>query len=172
MSSGLDSPRFLEQVRSALVTYKGTVGSPLAISDISKIARIEPITLVSSNLSSSKELYNVLHGVLNIYSAFYMQAVGILSAQLADIRILKILDKVNPDRDIKTLLTSGYIASESFVSSTLSLKDCKYGFPIPGTAVAAEHIFNEDEDKHLSSSIQRIDTFEKLGSAVGKVVES
>lgn len=172
MSSGSDSsPRFLEQVRSALVTYKGTVGSPLAISDISKIARIEPITLVSSNLSSSKELYNVLHGVLNIYSAYYMQAVGILSAQLADVRILKILDKVNPDRDIKTLLTSGYIAAESFVSSTLSLENCKYGFPIPGSSVATENIFDEDEGKHLTTSIQRLETFEKLGTAVGKVVE-
>ncbi len=172
MATGAEmSPRFLEMVRNVLVTYKGTVGSPLAISDISKIARIEPITLVSSSLSSSKELYNVLHGVLNIYAAYYLQAVGILAAQLADVRILKILDKVNPDRDIKTLLTSGYIAAESYISSTLSLNNCKYGFPIPGTTVAAEHILNEDEDSHLGTSIQRLETFEKLGSAVGKVVE-
>jgi len=164
-------PRFLEIVRNGLVGYKGTVGNPLSISDVSKIAPIEPITLVSSNLSSTKELYNVLHGVLNIYAAYYMQAVGILSAQLADVRILKILDKVNPDRDIKTMLTSGYIAAESFVNSTLTLKNCKYGFPVPGTTVATEHIFDEDEGTHLGTSIQRLETFEKLGSAVGKVVE-
>ena len=164
-------PRFLEIVRNGLVGYKGTVGNPLSISDVSKIARIEPITLVSSNLSSTKELYNVLHGVLNIYAAYYLQAVGILAAQLADVRILKILDKVNPDRDIKTMLTSGYIAAESFVNSTLTLKNCKYGFPVPGTTVATEHIFNEDEGTHLGTSIQRLETFEKLGSAVGKVVE-
>ena len=164
-------PRFLEIVRSGLVGYKGTVGSPLSISDVSKIARIEPITLVSSNLSSTKELYNVLHGVLNIYAAYYLQAVGILSAQLADVRILKILDKINPDRDIKTMMTSGYIAAESFANSTLSLKNCKYGFPVPGTTVATEHIFDEDEGTHLGTSIQRLETFEKLGSAVGKVVE-
>lgn len=164
-------PRFLEIVRSGLVGYKGTVGNPLSISDVSKIARIEPITLVSSSLSSTKELYNVLHGVLNIYAAYYLQAVGILSAQLADVRILKILDKINPDRDIKTMLTSGYIAAESFANSTLSLKNCKYGFPVPGTTVATEHIFDEDEGTHLGTSIQRLETFEKLGSAVGKVVE-
>ena len=164
-------PRFLEIVRNGLVGYKGTVGNPLAISDVSKIARIEPITLVSSSLSSTKELYNVLHGVLNIYAAYYLQAVGILAAQLADARILKILDKINPDRDIKTMLTSGYIAAESFASSTLSLKNCKYGFPVPGTTVATEHIFDEDEGTHLGTSIQRLETFEKLGSAVGKVVE-
>ena len=172
MATGAEmSPRFLESIRNILVTYKGTVGSPLSISDVSKIARIEPITLVSSSLSSTKELYNVLHGVLNIYAAYYLQAVGILSAQLADVRILKILDKINPDRDIKTLLTSGYIAAESFVNSTLTLKNCKYGFPVPGTTVATEHIFDEDEGTHLGTSIQRLETFEKLGSAVGKVVE-
>ena len=172
MATGAEmSPRFLESIRNILVTYKGTVGSPLSISDVSKIARIEPITLVSSSLSSTKELYNVLHGVLNIYAAYYLQAVGILSAQLADVRILKILDKINPDRDVKTLLTSGYIAAESFVNSTLTLKNCKYGFPVPGTTVATEHIFDEDEGTHLGSSIQRLETFEKLGSAVGKVVE-
>ncbi len=172
MATGAEmSPRFLESIRNILVTYKGTVGSPLSISDVSKIARIEPITLVSSSLSSTKELYNVLHGVLNIYAAYYLQAVGILSAQLADVRILKILDKINPDRDVKTLLTSGYIAAESFVNSTLTLKNCKYGFPVPGTTVATEHIFDEDEGLHLGTSIQRLETFEKLGSAVGKVVE-
>ena len=172
MATGAEmSPRFLESIRNILVTYKGTVGSPLSISDVSKIARIEPITLVSSSLSSTKELYNVLHGVLNIYAAYYLQAVGILSAQLADVRILKILDKINPDRDVKTLLTSGYIAAESFVNSTLTLKNCKYGFPVPGTTVATEHIFDEDEGTHLGTSIQRLETFEKLGSAVGKVVE-
>ena len=172
MATGAEmSPRFLESIRNILVTYKGTVGSPLSISDVSKIARIEPITLVSSSLSSTKELYNVLHGVLNIYAAYYLQAVGILSAQLADVRILKILDKIHPDRDVKTLLTSGYIAAESFVNSTLTLKNCKYGFPVPGTTVATEHIFDEDEGTHLGTSIQRLETFEKLGSAVGKVVE-
>lgn len=172
MATGAEmSPRFLESIRNILVTYKGTVGSPLSISDVSKIARIEPITLVSSSLSSTKELYNVLHGVLNIYAAYYLQAVGILSAQLADVRILKILDKINPDRDVKTLLTSGYIAAESFVNSTLTLKNCKYGFPVPGTTVATEHISDEDEGTHLGTSIQRLETFEKLGSAVGKVVE-
>lgn len=172
MATGAEmSPRFLESIRNILVTYKGTVGSPLSISDVSKIARIEPITLVSSSLSGTKELYNVLHGVLNIYAAYYLQAVGILSAQLADVRILKILDKINPDRDVKTLLTSGYIAAESFVNSTLTLKNCKYGFPVPGTTVATEHIFDEDEGLHLGTSIQRLETFEKLGTAVGKVVE-
>ncbi len=78
MSNQNGQPSNLETGRNVLVTYKGTVGEPLSIADVSKIARIEPITLISSSLTGTKELYDVLHGVLNIYAAYYLQAVSIL----------------------------------------------------------------------------------------------
>lgn len=171
----------IETIRNAVVTFRGTVGEPVSLSDISKIARVEPITLISSNLSGTKELYEILHGILNIYAAYYLQAINILSAQLVDVRILKILDKTNPDRDLKTLLTSGYTAYENFKENkqnirTLSLENCKYKFPLLETDkesnLSLESIFGEIEDESkLSSSIQKLETFEKLGTAVGKVIE-
>lgn len=167
----------LEVIRNFIVGYKGTVGEPISIADISKIARVEPITLISSNLTGTKELYEILHGILNIYTAYYLQAVHILSAQLSDVRILKILDKVNPDRDIKSLLTAGHIAYEdsSYDPSnvkTLSLENCKFKLPMLKSdkeSTAMESIF--DRDSGLSTSSSKLDTFEKLGSAVGKVIE-
>lgn len=173
---------FLNLVRNVIVTYKGTIGDPISLADISKIARVEPITLISSNLTGTKELYDILHGILNIYTAYYLQAVHILSAQLTDIRILKILDKTNPDRDLKTLLTSGYTAYESFTEHrknirTLSLENCKYKLPLlesdKENKIALEFLTDEeDEDTNaLSSSIKKLDTFEKLGTAIGKVIE-
>lgn len=180
MATASGEPTVLEIIRNVVVTYKGTVGDGVSLADISKIARIEPITLISSNLAGNKELYNILHGVLNIYAAYYLQAVHILSAQLADVRILKILDKTNPDRDLKTLLTSGYTAYESrdLASTnvkTLSLEGSKFKLPMlqsdTQNKVGMESIFDEDAGSHLSSSINKLDTFEKLGSAVGKVVE-
>lgn len=172
MTSPNNSPRLLEVIRNTIVTYKGTVGSPVSLADISKIARVEPITLISSNLAGNKELYNILHGVLNIYAAYYLQAVHILSAQLADVRILKILDKTNPDRDLKTLLTSGYIAYESYNdTATLSLKNAKWKLPFNTGTVSTESILDEDDGDALTTSLKRIESFEKLGSAVGKVIE-
>jgi len=178
MANSNGEPTFLEILRNVVVTYKGTVGDPVSLADISKIARVEPITLISSNLSGTKELYNILHGVLNIYAAFYLQAVHILSAQLSDVRILKILDKTNPDRDMKTLLTSGYTAMEGRDNNnvqTLSLENCKFKLPMLKTdgspKFAFESIFDEDQGAHLSSSIQKLETFEKMGAAVGKVIE-
>lgn len=180
MATASGEPTVLEIIRNLVVTYKGTVGDGVSLADISKIARIEPITLISSNLAGNKDLYNILHGVLNIYAAYYLQAVHILSAQLADVRILKILDKTNPDRDLKTLLTSGYTAYESRDLSsnnvkTLSLEGSKFKLPMLKSdthpTVGMESIFDEDANSTLSSSINKLDTFEKLGSAVGKVVE-
>lgn len=174
MANANGEPTFLEILRNVVVTYKGTVGDPVSLADISKIARVEPITLISSNLTGTKELYNILHGVLNIYAAFYLQAIHILSAQLADVRILKILDKTNPDRDMKTLLTSGYTAYENLNIKTLSLENCKFKLPMIATdkpSFAMESIFDEDASNTLTSSTQKLETFEKLGSAVGKVME-
>lgn len=182
MATRTGEPNFLEVIRNIVVTYKGTVGDPISLADISKIARIEPITLISSNLSGTKELYEILHGVLNIYAAYYLQAVHILSAQLSDVRILKILDKTNPDRDLKTLLTSGYTAYESLGShsqnvKTLSLENCKFKLPMLDSdkqSVSMESIFDgidKNADNVLTSSMNKLDTFEKLGAAVGKVIE-
>lgn len=177
MATGAErSPRFLEMIRNVLVTYKGTVGDGVSLADISKIARVEPITLISSSLSGQKELYNILHGVLNIYAAYYLQAIHILSAELADVRILKILDKTNPDRDMRTLLTSGYLAGESLNNRknlrTLSLEGCKYKLPsLVSSSIAHEDIWDEDQQATLTNSIDKLETFDKLGSAVGKVVQ-
>lgn len=175
MATSTGEPGILEIVRNVIVTYKGTAGEPLTIADVSKIARVEPITLVSSNLTGTKELYNILHGVLNIYAAYYLQAISILSAQLVDVRILKILDKINPDRDLKTLLTSGYTAYENYKENikTLSLENCKYKLPMISSSkkISTESIFDTEEENPLSTSIHKIDTFEKLGAAIGKVIE-
>lgn len=105
----------LEIVRRATFTYKNTAGSGSSIADISKIGLVAPITLVSSNLKSTKELYDIQQGILNIYAAFYIQAVSILSTKIADARILKILDSVNPDRDLNTVTTA--LSIESHKSS-------------------------------------------------------
>lgn len=159
--------------RNVIMGYKGTVGDGNTLADISKIARVEPITLISSSLSGQKELYSILHGVLNVYTAYYLQAIHILSAELADVRILKILDKTNPDRDLKTALTSGYLAYESALPSqsvrTLSLEGAKYKLPSISNMATSQESFEDKAD--LASSIDRLDTFDKLGSAVGKVVQ-
>lgn len=180
-------PTLLDSVRNIITTYKGTAGDGMSLADITKIARVEPITLISSNLTGVKELYNILHGVLNIYAAYYLQAVSILSTQIYDSRILKILDKTNPDRDLKTFLTAGQLAFEHHSSAirTLSLEGCKYKLPmlVSDRVVSTESMklndfgynddpANEDNDgrTQLGASEMKIDSFDKLGMTVGKII--
>ena len=180
----------LETVRNVITTYKGTVGDGMSLADITKISRVEPITLVSSSLTGTKELYNILHGVLNIYAGYYLQAVSILSTQIYDSRILKILDKTNPDRDLKTFLTSGQLVFESMpvthsAIQTLALDNAKYSLPMMKSArtAAMESMStdgfgygdtneeNRSKDSELGASISKIESFEKLGMTVGKVID-
>lgn len=177
MSNSNTVSSLLDFVRNTVITYKGTVGDPSSLADISKIARVEPITLISSNLTGTKELDNILHGVLNIYTGFYLQAVQILQVQLTDVRILKILDQTNPDRDLKTLLTSSYLSTENYKESvrTLSLENCKFKLPMlesdKSNGYSMESFYDTHEESQLTSTFDKLETFEKLGSAIGKVIE-
>lgn len=179
----------LEQVRNIVTTYKGTAGDGMSLADITKIARVEPITLVSSSLTGTKELYTILHGVLNIYAGYYLQAVSILSTQIYDSRILKILDKTNPDRDLKTFLTAGQLAYENRPVSnaalqTMTLERSSFTLPMmrTGGKAALESLqvddfgYSDDPDNRSSSdrlgaSMSKIDTFDKLGMTVGKIID-
>lgn len=188
-------PTLIENVRNIITTYKGTVGDGMSLADISKIARVEPLTLISSNLTGVKDLYNILHGVLNIYSAYHLQAVNILATQMVDSRILRILDKTNPDRDLKTFLTSGQLGMESInldppsaatndAVRTLSLENCKYRLPmlqsdgykhVSTESMQHESFYGEGDDDTaetaLGAAMLRVDSFDKLGLTVGKVIE-
>lgn len=187
-------PTLIENVRNIITTYKGTVGDGMSIADISKIARVEPITLISSNLTGVKDLYTILHGVLNIYSAYHLQAVNILSTQMVDSRILRILDKTNPDRDLKTFLAAGQFGTESLnlaslsaesgAVRTMSLEGCKYRLPmlksdklkkVSTESLDHQSIYGEGddvtEDSALNAAMMRVDSFDKLGITVGKLIE-
>jgi hypothetical protein len=181
------SPTLFEVIRDSIIMYKGTVGQPMALTDIGKIARVEPITVIDKDLIGVSELHYILHGILNLYTAFYLQAVSILSADLQDVRILKILDKTNPDRDLKTVLTSGYTSYEDYKDyppTTLSLESCKYKLPTyfnekvfsqegiddwPGKFVNQQLKYDKPSKDNIT--LQKVDYLDKLPTAVGKIIE-
>lgn len=173
-------PTLIETVRNFIVTYKGTVGTPMSIADINKIARVEPVTVISNDLAAQPEMYDICHGILNIYTAYYLQAIAILSADLQDVRILKILDKTNPDRDIKTMLASGYTSYESANVSTLSLESVKLNLnKSKSLRLLTSEQVNEQIDQDMTTGspkmdnhvFQKVEYLDKLPTAVGKLVE-
>ena len=161
-----------------------SVASGFNLADIAKIARVEPIVLVSSNLTTLKELPDILQGVLNIYSGYYLQAVQLLSSAAINVKILKILDRLNPDRDIKTVVSANLglenyslksdinytsvnydtLTLESFVPKFIQKKVTK------SHQTSIDNIAVESADSVESARIGKIDNFDKLNYSVGKIL--
>lgn len=161
-----------------------SAASGLNLADVAKIARVEPIVLVSSNLTTLKELPDILQGVLNIYSGYYLQAVQLLSSAAINVKILKILDRLNPDRDIKTVVSANlglenyslksYINYTSVNYDTLTLESFVPKFiqkkVTKSHQTSIDNIAAESADSVESARIGKIDNFDKLNYSVGKIL--
>ena len=82
--------------------------------DATKITRVEPLTILSKDLINLEYTPDILNSVLNIFVAYYLQAVSLM-AVVNNARVMKILDKLNPDR-----------ADYSALTTTLSVENYDY----------------------------------------------
>lgn len=69
-----------------------------SLSDVGKLTRVEPLTVVSKDCLTLEYLPDIMNTTLNVFSAYYLQAVSIYG-QIDSVRIMKILDRLNPDRE-------------------------------------------------------------------------
>lgn len=162
-------------VSDAAIVARNTVGQGSSISEIAKIARVQPLTLISASLKTLPEIYNINQGILNIYASYYLQAVNILSTQLVDSKILKILDKVNPDRDITTAMTS-HFSNENFDASAFTKYNLQnYDVEVADNYskyVALEGLAFTDTLKVGDFSVARETTQQKIYDTLAKANET
>ncbi len=93
--------------------------------EATRSARVEPLTLISKNCSSLEYLPDVTQGLLNLFIGYYLQAVSLLST-IDDIRVARILDKLNPDRDLgDVMLFESY--KDKYVKA---VENYKYKLPL------------------------------------------
>jgi hypothetical protein len=69
-----------------------------SLTDITKIARVEPLVVVSKDCLSVDYMPDVMNSLVNIFSGYYLQAVAI-TARVDKVKVIKVLDALNPDRD-------------------------------------------------------------------------
>lgn len=69
-----------------------------SLADITKLMRVEPLTVVSRNCFTLDYLPDVMQTLLNVFSAYYLQAASIYGT-VDSVRVMKILDALNPDRE-------------------------------------------------------------------------
>lgn len=108
ISTGLSvAAKAINFVKDNVVSYYGNTSLP----EVTKLARVEPITIVSKDLLNDPETRKILNSLLSIFAAHYLQAVDILT-KVEDVEVVRILDSLNPDRD-----EMGFLLSEKRKSS-------------------------------------------------------
>lgn len=95
-----------------------------SLTDIAKIAQVEPTVIVSPDCLNLDYMPQVQQTLLSLFCAYYLQAVDILAA-VKDVQTLRILDKLNPNRDATGLL----LMNENHL---------QYSLPLPGQKLTME----------------------------------
>lgn len=70
-------------------TSKSLVGRAAA-------ARVEPITIIDSDLANNERLEDTLNVTVNLFASIYIQAIALTSTTVSGAQIIKTLDKINP----------------------------------------------------------------------------
>lgn len=86
--------------------------SDQSLSKVTKITRVEPLTVVSHDCVNYEHLPVLMDTLSSLYSGFYLQAVAILT-RLNNIETVRILDKLTPDRDATGFLLQSKAITES-----------------------------------------------------------
>lgn len=92
--------QIIDQVVSIAKTAKkaNDFNATKSLVDVTKLARVEPLTVVSNDCLTLEYLPDVLQTLLNMFAAYYLQAVAI-GASVDSVKVIKTLDRLNPDRD-------------------------------------------------------------------------
>lgn len=121
--------------------------SDQSLNTITKLTRVEPLTIISKDLIHHEIMPDVTSAALNLFSAYYMQAVSVLT-KLNNVQLIKTLDRLNPDRDETGFLLTESASRES-VMNTFSFENYKFRLPSnvkTGSLVTASMEANSNPD--------------------------
>jgi hypothetical protein len=171
---------FLRQVAHGNAVLKG--GS---LTDQGKIFRVEPIVLVDTRAMTASFLPDLMQTLVSSYSGYYLQALAMQCAGIENVRTLKVLEQLNPNRDgygtiINTVLSDPYapgVSRESYSQS--SAAPYKLQLPVPNQPFGLENYGLEDtgaESKEDKGSINGVafsakDIREMAPLAAGKLIQ-
>lgn len=98
-----------------------------SMSDVTKLTRVEPLTILSKDLVNLEYMPDVCNSMLSISSGYYLQAVSILT-KVNSVETVRNLDRLNPDRDASGLMLQNGRSDTASIES-LSLEAYKYSLP-------------------------------------------
>lgn len=121
--------------------------------EYTRSTRVEPTVLLDTRASQLPYIEDVLNNGLNIFAGYYLQAVS-LAVDVGSVNVVKLLDKLNPNRDPLDSLADRKrgLSSESF----------KHGLPFPGQSLSQEAV-------DLSQGVKQVNEMANL--SVGKLID-
>lgn len=118
-----------------------------SLTEATKLTRVEPLTIISRDLINLEYMPDVTQTLLSIFSGYYLQAVSMLT-QVNDVEVVRILDKLNPDRD-----ETGFLLTERYSPANESLRNLvleNYKYSLPTHSSLALEGPSEDNTKYLN----------------------
>jgi hypothetical protein len=90
----------LNTIRS-LVKRNQQLSGNVSLTDLTKVARVEPITIVSQDCVNLEYMPDILQSCQSLFAGYYLQSVSLI-ANVKGVKVAKILDRLNPSTDPKS----------------------------------------------------------------------
>ena len=140
-----------------------------SLTDVTKLTRVEPLTIISKDCLNLEYMVDINQSLLSIFAAYYLQAVSVLT-KVSDVEVVRILDKLNPDRDETGFLfeETSPVANESYRNMVTE----SYTYTLPTKRTIATEADGDRESSSRSSEESK--NFDRIGElsnlSVGKML--
>lgn len=126
-----------------------------SLSDITKLTRVEPLAIVSKDCVNLEYMPYVMNSLLSMFAGHYLRAVDMLT-KVNDVEVIKVLDRLNPDRDETGFLLSEQVSRES--AGSFSMESCRHSLTVNSLTMNGQPIITglameDDNSKLLNETV-------------------
>lgn len=134
-----------------------------SIIEYTKPTRVEPLTIIEDRIKLLPYAHDLMQTLTTIYAGYYLQAVGI-SVNVGKIDVIRLLDKLNPERSPfdSTMGTAGYM---------MSTESYQHALPRPGKTPSLEAAPQTPQSAGGFGRDQVLKLQENTNLSVGKLLE-
>lgn len=131
-----------------------------SLADLTKLTRVEPHCIISKDCSNLEYMPDIMQSILALFSSYYLQSVDILKLKILDVRVIKLLDSLNPNRDQTGLFAEADSLSKEAYQN-VSIESMKFSLP-------TKRIASLEDSRE---TIKNLDTINELSNlSVGKLI--
>ena len=156
---------------------------PSSLTDVTQVVRVEPLTIIDSDCAYLDYLPDVLQSLNSQFCGYYLQAASLL-ADISNVKVAKMLDRLNPNRNPDTAAFIGEFskayAKESIREELgegfrwkMAQESYKWRLPTEYNAVAMEAEVTRDKVKNginIQDNKTILSLNESINLSVGKLI--